>query len=213
MYSPEMITSFINGEWVNLNQHRVYQDYDIDLNGTDRTVQPNDILHIGIDFNVRRMGTVVSVIENGECKVVDEFFGSNNTESLIRDIKKRYPKHKIVVYPDSSGIADKTSAAANSSDIAQLRTAFGNRFVKHHNKNPLISTRLNAVNSMICNADGLRRLKVNSKTAPLTAEALENQCYKNGKPDKSYKYDDINDALGYLVFFLFAKKRPSLRTY
>jgi len=211
-YPANLVDAYVKGLWVNLSENRVYEDFNFELNNTTRIVKPNDILHIGIDFNHKKMPATVIVVESGDPLAVDEFFGDRDTAALIISIKKRYPKHTLYIYPDASGIAEKTSAA--SSDIAQLRLAFGSRNVKTLRKNPLIQTRINCVNRLICDGSNKRRLRVNSKTCPLLTKGLENQPYgKDGKPDKRHESDDTNDSLGYVLFTIFDVKKPSMRIY
>lgn len=211
-YPANLVDAYVKGLWVNLSDNRVYENYDRELNGSTRIVTEKDILHIGIDLNIRKMPATVFVIDNSDPIAVDEFFGSRDTQALIIAIKERYPKHKIILYPDSSSKAEKTNAA--SSDLAQFKKAFGNRQVISFTKNPLIQTRLNCVNSMILDGNGLRRFKVNAAKCPLLVKGLENQPYnKEGKPDKRHESDDTMDSMGYFLFAKYQVKRGSIRVY
>jgi len=210
-YSSNMVDAFIHGRWVNLTGSRVYEQFDEDLNASTRTVKKDDVLHIGIDFNIRVMAATCFVITNGQPKAIDEFHGDRDTAQLINSIKKRYPNHVIHIYPDASGIAEKTNAP--SSDISQLILAFGKRNIHHPKANPLVSTRINSVNGMICNGHGKRKLKVNKKTCPKLWKALMHQPVKNGKPDKAFAEDDHADSMGYFIFQKFEIKRPTIKQY
>lgn len=208
-YPANLIDAFLNGEWVNLNADRVYDQFDRQMNGSTAEVEKDDILYIGIDFNVNIMAATVFIIDDGNPIAVDEFYGSRDTSQLIKEIRKRYPKHEIMIYPDASGTAEKTNAP--SSDIQQLRAEFGRQKVRHHKKNPLIETRINCVNNLILNGKGVRRFKVNIKKCPNLTKALEQQPYKDGKPDKKYEYDDCSDSMGYFLFTQFQVSRPSVK--
>lgn len=207
VYPANMIAAYMNGEYVNLSTNRVYSEFCDILNSSNRTVQIGDQLHIGIDFNQGIMAAVVAVLDNGKPIIVDEFHGDSKTQDLIKSINKRYPDHKIIVYPDASGNAEKTNSPL--SDMTQLKNAFGKANVKHPRKNPLIPLRLNVVNMMILNGHNERQLKININNCPKTVDALLSQPFKNGKPDKAHEYDDIADALGYLLFVLFGKRTTS----
>jgi hypothetical protein len=75
--------------------------------------------------------------------------------------------------------------------------------------NPRVVDRVTSVNSMILNAEGQRRLLVNTKACPELTLCLEQQVYdKNGAPDKSQGKDHLNDALGYLIHFLWPVVKP-----
>lgn len=148
--------------------------------------------------------------------VVDEFFGQLDTPATIRAIREKYQPegsaeaadgswHEINIYPDASGRNRKTNDASTS-DIAQLEDA---GFIVHSGaSNPAVQDRILAMNAMICNAHGRRRLLVNP-TCETVTNCLERQVYneKTGEPDKG-KHDHMNDALGYVVNTLYPVLRP-----
>ena len=67
-----------------------------------------------------------------------------------------------------------------------------------------VRDRINSVNSKLCSAAGIRSLIISSK-AKTTLNSLSKQVYKEDTsiPDKSQGYDHMNDALGYLVSYLY----------
>jgi hypothetical protein len=71
-----------------------------------------------------------------------------------------------------------------------------------------VRDRINAVNSRLCDSTGIRRLYIDSK-CKYTIEGLERQVYKEGtsQPDKDGGYDHMNDALGYMVDYLFPVRK------
>jgi hypothetical protein len=71
-----------------------------------------------------------------------------------------------------------------------------------------VRDRINAVNSRLCDTIGIRRLFIDPK-CKYTIEGLERQTYKEGssQPDKDSGYDHMNDALGYMVDYLFPVRR------
>ena len=74
--------------------------------------------------------------------------------------------------------------------------------------------RINAVNSRLCSSSGIRHLIIDPGRE-CAAEGLERQTYKEGssQPDKDSGYDHMNDALGYMVDYLFPVRKdidPSL---
>jgi len=211
IYPKKMWPAYLKGQWSNFGTDLVYYSFDKELNGSTRTIKDTDILHIGIDFNIRKMAATVFVIENGYPIAVDEFFGDRDTAHLIISIKKRYPKHRMFIYPDPTGAAEKTNAP--SSDMVQLQTAFGRRQVIFHKKSPEVPTRINCVNGMICNGDNFRMFRINTQKCPKLTDALENQPNKNGRPYKDYKHDDCADSMGYFLFTKFEIKKPTIRQY
>ena len=163
--------------------------------------EPQNVIHIGIDFNVNPMSAVCSVIKDGTMYVIDEIemYGSN-TEELCDEIATRFPNAKIIAYPDPSARARKTSAGGRT-DLSILQN---NGFIcKLFNKHMAIRDRVNSVNSQLCNGAGENKILIHPRCKKLIG-CLEKQIYKSGtsQPEKDTGYDHMNDALGYLVSFL-----------
>lgn len=198
-YPSNLISAYLEGEFVNLTSGSVYFEYDRELNRSLESIRPGEPLHIGMDFNVGKMAAVVFVQRDGQPHAVDELTGLLDTPAMIAAIKRRFPNHAIFIYPDASGTARKTNNASES-DLSLLRGAFT---VLANTSNPFVKDRVLAMNRMICSG-GKRRLRVNYDTCPAFAEALEKQAYdKNGEPDKSMSLDHVVDAGGYFICFRF----------
>lgn len=210
-YPPQLIDAYLNGQFVNLNSGAVYPDFDRNLNKSFETVQPNDVLHIGMDFNVLKMACVVHVLRGNIPHAVDEFTGVRDTPTMCSLIKERYPNHKIYIYPDASG-QNTSSKSASVSDHTILRQA--GFAVMANNTNPSIRDRVNAMNAMICNSKGERKYFINSLRCPDYTEAIEQQAYdKNGMPDKTTGHDHLNDAGGYYISYSFPVLKPNLTPF
>lgn len=197
-YPSNLIEAYLNGEFVNLVGQNVYNEYDPKLNSSDEVVTDADtVLHIGMDFNVTQMAARVFVKrDNGE-HIADEFNALYDTKDMIEHIKLRYPDKRIVVYPDSSG-KNRKSNGADVTDISLLQQA--GFAVVMDDANPRVKTRVNCVNAMFCNANGVRRLFVNKVKCPITHEELSQQVYDDkGEPDKKSGKDHGNDAVGYYI--------------
>jgi hypothetical protein len=197
-YPPNLIKSYLEGEFTNLTSGQVYYAFDRQQNHTDKTLHDYKgyPLHIGQDFNIGKCASVVHVIDGGLPYAVDEIMGARNTEAVIATIKERYPGRRIIIYPDSAGNQQKTSAAY--SDIAMFKQAGFE--LNYSTKNPSVRDRVNSVNAMLCNSQGQRRYKINTKMCPMTTKTLEQQVYdKAGQPDKSHDLDHPADALGYFI--------------
>ena len=195
-YPPNLVDAYIDGKFVNLTSGSVYTCYDRKLNNSNRVINDNDHLHIGMDFNVGKMSAIVHVKDGKTTTAVDEFMGLLDTPAMISAIKTRYPNHRVTIYPDSSG-KNRKSANASETDVSQLREAFR---VVVSGRNPFVKDRIASVQAMLCNANGERKYFVNEAKCPETAESLEQQVYnKQGEPDKSHDNDHPNDALGYYI--------------
>lgn len=208
-YPANLIQAYLNGEFINLTAGSVYPEYDRIKNASMETIQPGNALHIGLDFNVTKMAAVVFVARNGiEAHAVAELVDMFDTPAAIATIKSKFPGHPIFVYPDASGNSRK-SVNASVSDIALLEAA--GFTVCNNASNPFVKDRVLSVNTMILNARGQRKLRVNTETCPHFAEALEKQAYdKNGEPDKTSGLDHVIDAGGYFIHYRFPVVRPGM---
>ena len=162
-------------------------------------------LHIGMDFNLDPMSAVVFVRSGGALYAVDEIvmYGSN-TDEMVDEIKTRYPKSRITIYPDPACRQRKTSAGGRT-DLSILQN--GGFTVNVRNKHSSVRDRINSVNARLLTASGERHLFVDPKCKQVI-KSLERQTYKEGtsQPEKD-GYDHMNDALGYLVEYLHPIKK------
>jgi hypothetical protein len=207
IYTGPQLDAYLEGIFTNLNSGSVYPEFDRKLNSVFSTIQPNEPLHIGLDFNVNNMSAAVCVIRNGNPYALDELTGIRDTPAMIQAIVERYQGHSITVYPDASGGSHK-SVNASLSDITLLRSA---RFsVLAPNKNPPVRDRILSMSNII-HSNGIRRLLINPDKCPHLIEGLEQQSYnKNGEPDKSSGFDHLNDAIGYLIAYKYAIGRGTV---
>jgi len=206
-YPSQLIAAYLEGQFVNLTSGAVYPDFDRAKNHTPEVIVEGEELHIGLDFNVYNCTAAVGVIRFGAPKILGELTKMRDTPHVIETIKEKFPGHRINIYPDASGQSNKT-VNATESDILLLKRA---GFTVHvPSKNPFVKERVMAVNGLICNAAGERRLLINTALAPTITECLEQQIYDpNGEPDKSDGKDHGPDALGYLIHFRWPIVKPT----
>jgi hypothetical protein len=205
-YPSNLLSAYLDGEFVNLTAGSVYHEFDRKLNGTDATIRPGEPLHIGMDFNVNNMSAVVFVIRDGDPLALEELTQIRDTPTMCGALVSRYKAtgHSVTIYPDASGQATK-SVNASLSDLTLLRSA--GFTVLANNRNPAVKDRVLAVNQLIHN-QGKRRLLVNFDQCPTLVEGLEQQAYnKNGEPDKTGNQDHLNDALGYFLCYKYGIAR------
>ena len=162
----------------------------------------NGTLLIGLDFNVSPMSAVICIRKGEKLYAVDEIvmYGSN-TDEMVAEIKDRYGNRNIIVFPDPASRQRKTSAGGRT-DLSILQNAGFS--VKAKNSHALVRDRINAVNSRLLSGDGKRHFYVSPKCKQ-TIKSLERQTYKEGTsiPNKDDGFDHMNDALGYLLEYLF----------
>jgi phage terminase large subunit len=181
----------------------VYYGFNIQHNVRHIKVPENiTAYHIGIDFNLDPMTAVVSFIDNGIVYVFDEIqIWSSNTDELAEELLNRYPSKKIFAYPDPAARQRKTSAARRT-DASILQNA--GFICKMPSRHMSIRDRINCVNSKLCSAAGVRGIIIDPKCKNLL-NSLIKHTYKEGTnlPSKDEGFDHMNDALGYLISFLF----------
>jgi len=187
---------------------RIYYAFDRALNVVDAEPTEQDVgtIYIVMDFNSDPMSPEVAERNKDDLCIIDEIrMYSSNTQEAVAEIRSRYPKSKVWVYPDPASRQRKTSAGG-STDLTILQNA--GFVVKAPNSHTPIRDRINAVNSRLCDSTGQRRLFI-LKRCKYTIEALERHTYKEGtsQPDKDSGYDHMNDALGYLVDYMFPVRR------
>lgn len=212
-YTAEQCEAYLNGQFINLNTGTIYYSFNRNDNHSDISLDDpmmdKHILHIGMDFNVGKCSAVTHIVVKGQPIAVDEIQGIKNTEDMIKEIQRRYPKRVIRVYPDASGSNEKTNS--NQTDHILLSKA-GFKVVAKK-KNPYVKDRIANMNAMFHNSKGERNYKVNTRKCPIYTTCLEQQSYtKNGEPDKMHDQDHPNDAAGYFITTVFPmKSRASIR--
>lgn len=165
-------------------------------------------LLVGMDFNVHPMSYVVAVRAGDECHVLAAYeLPISNTEEAADHLAATYPGRRIVVCPDPSGRARKTSAPVGQTDFTILqRRGF---VVQAPNAAPPVVDRVNNVQAMLRNAQGRSRVTV-APSATALIKALDGLTYKAGTnlPDKGSGLDHVTDAFGYLLWSQFNTLTP-----
>jgi hypothetical protein len=187
---------------------RIFYAFDRKYNVKPYTDPLPKELHLGVDFNIDPMSAVIGVKTGNTMHIIDEFkiFGSN-TEELVEEVKTRYPGHTIIAYPDPAGAQRKTSAGGRT-DHTILRTA--GFTVKAPHSHNAVRDGINAVNAKLLSSSGFTTLFFDPK-CKYAIECLEKQTYKEGTsiPDKDSGFDHMNDALRYMVDYLFPIRQPT----
>jgi len=166
-------------------------------------VTDTEPLILGTDFNVNPMSCCVMRNTKNGLHCIDEIvLHSSNTNELIDEIRNRYPRNPITIFPDPAGVQRKTSANGNT-DIKLLENA--GFTVRYHRQHPLVKDRINAANSLFfLRDDATTRFYIDPKCKN-TIKSLQQFCYKENTqiPDKDSGFDHMFDALTYAIQFLF----------
>ena len=187
---------------------RVFPDFDND-NITETIQDTGGPILVGLDFNVSIMAGSIASKVGDTLHVWDEIAIKNsNTDEVCAWLEGKFPKREIIVYPDPTGAARKTSAAGKT-DHGIIRQ-HGFRVVAP--KSPwAIKDRLNATNWLIKNMEGERRLMVHPRCKNVI-KSLKNLTYKEGVddfiPDKDSGLDHHADGLGYMILSALNLVKP-----
>jgi len=166
-------------------------------------INDHEQLILGTDFNVNPMSCTVMRRTRDGLHCVDEIvLNSSNTNELIDEIRNRYPKNPITIYPDPAGVQRKTSANGNT-DIKLLENA--GFTVRYHRQHPMVKDRINAANSLFFLRDNDTTRFYIDPRCKHTIKSLQQFCYKENSqiPDKDSGFDHMFDALTYAIQFLF----------
>jgi hypothetical protein len=145
---------------------------------------------------------------------LDESKGTANTEELARLIRSKFPKNKIVCYPDPAGKARKTSAAVGVTDFSILREAGFTVLAK--DKAPAIVDSVAAVNRKLLNADGDVDMLIHPRCTGLIS-SFERTSWLENRPetatiDKTQGVEHYTDGVRYFVDYLWPiiHSRPTI---
>jgi len=161
-------------------------------------IPPTAPLHIGMDFNIDPMSAVICIQDGERAWVIDEItIYSSNTNEMCEEIKRRYPKRGVIVYPDASGVRRTTASTGITDHLILQQHGF---HVRTGSTNPPVAERIAAVNARLRNTVKEHLLFIDPKCKQ-TREGLIKMTYKEGtrQPDKTSGYDHITDALGYYI--------------
>lgn len=194
-YDPILADLYINGNFVSLNQNKVYHFFDRKKHNSDRVITDDDkFLYVGVDFNIGGVCAVTSLIDGDNNPVIVDEFVSHDTYDFVNNLRTLYRGKTLIVYPDASGNSKRTNATESDIGIIE-REGY---FVDYQPSNPAIRDRVNCINNLLSK----NNIKINTASCVELCNSLESQGYdKRNDPEKYNDHpaiDDWNDALGYL---------------
>ncbi len=194
-YDKRRFDQEVMAKFVSLTEGSVYHAFDRSEHLRPTQAHPGLPIYVGMDFNVNPMTATLANAMGGGLRVFDEIYLSNsNTFAMAAEIRSRYPHDRIIVVPDASGSARKTSSSQSDHEILR---SFGFE-LQSSKRNPAIEDRFNTVNHLLMQA----RLVIDPSCIKL-ARDLERVTH-----EKNPEYlTHISDALGYLAWRLFPVKR------
>ena len=219
LYSAEQIQEMVEGLDLDYDNTVAFPNFS-ELNVVEHiTYNPNANLILSCDFNYNPMCWYLMQEYDDTWYVLREFIGESCTteqmcKMIIPDLNK-YDTRRLVIAGDAHGRDKKT----NGSDYNTMFQAFDKEGwavnVRVQKANPLIKERLALVRGLICNAKGMRRIKIDSSCSKLiyNFDECKNNLANGGlriptdkeiqdDPNKLYLVHPI-DAVTYPMWYLY----------
>ena len=181
------------GEFVNLQEGAIYNLFNRGINVVECKLNPQYPVYVGVDFNVDQMSATYIQYINGifyQCKEVQLTHRNANTNDLGLKIIEDLKGYNILVVPDSTGKARKTSSSSGTSDHQILRD-LGLTLLE--TSNPLIRNRQNTVNLAF-----LKKQLVIDPSCTLTIKEVETLSSR----DKEGSVSHLSVTTGYVLYKL-----------
>lgn len=202
-YDARLVEMYLHGKAINLNAGQVFYNFDRARHIKEIDTKRLTKIYVGMDFNVNPMSAEVAHFDGKNVYFIDEISLQNaNTELMAKSILSKYGwlgAQNIVVFPDASGGARRTSAPIGDTDLAILR-GFGFD-VRADSRNPDLVDSYNAMNRYLQNSIGETVLYVSAK-CPQLIDDFEQLSYREcsrevdkSNPNRSH----YSDAARYLA--------------
>lgn len=194
-YDTKMAKQELDGQFINMNSGQVYYGFDRNKHVKNVEVMPNDLIMVGLDFNVHPLCGVFIAKRGEMIYVVDELYLENsNTFKAAKEIIKRYPTRYMQVVADETGNRRRTSA--NHTDHEIIRRS-GLDLLKF--RNPSVKDRYNNMNRLF----EKNYIKIHPRCKHLIKD-LEQLTHDNDDDMLSH----ISDAFGYVTWKINPLERP-----
>ncbi|HNC40319.1 MAG TPA: phage terminase large subunit [Nitrosomonas sp.] len=213
-YDPKMARRMLYGEWLEINEERVYHSYDPENNFIKGPYQINNHYPIilAFDFNIgagKPMSSCAKQWDGRSFHIFDEVIvqGARTEEVADEWIEKGIVKQgqRIIIRGDASGDAKDTRSKLSDYDILRKKFAAVGAIVEFQvpRANPPVRRRHNLVNAYCLNDQGAIRLFVYEK-AKTCHEGMRLTALKKGGDyieDDSKPYQHVTTAIGYSVVY------------
>jgi len=172
-YTDNEAKAYLEGEFVNLSEGRVYGEYDSEQHDVDRfEVMDDDIVYVGLDLN-SGFSKAVAVVKRDRKLYVVKDFSFKSIGDVPRHLRNHFPSQEIILIPDASG---KEIMAGYAKEIRMYRIKIKMAYV-----NPSITERIFIVNKLF--RMGLAYL-VKKDTKEYSLALKVRQFDETGKPSK-----------------------------
>jgi hypothetical protein len=203
-YSEQQRKAYLEGNFLNLMQGRVYGEFDRDKNIYKLPRHEAFDICAGLDFNVDYMTAEIFYNMGNGVYFFDELRMANtNTFELAERLRQKYAN--ITIFPDPTGGARKTSSQKTDFEILK---SYGYNIRARQRVE--VRDRVNAVNRMF----RLKRASIEPNTCPWLVKDLERDVWKSGDIDKTEPtLTHAGDAAGYAIEYLYPVNETRISYY
>jgi hypothetical protein len=215
--SPQAVKAYVEGKFINLASGLVYYGFDGMPGGAHVKGGFDDIpegaeIGVGMDFNVNpfcftafwKAGPRIHFFKEWELPNAD-------TEYACQIIGEEFPNRHVVIYPDASGSARKTSAPQGKSDFWYIRQAGFE--LTAPSQNPKRKDRYNAVNGKLkpYARQEAKEQEVSLTVSPKCKKLIKYaSVHSHELMTKQANMTHLLDAWSYPVSFLFPINKETL---
>ena len=215
LYTEDEARAFLDGEFVNLSQGRVYAEFNpskhvympfpvregkrvYNSDGSFKGFEGGDVLYVGQDFNSGYNAAVIVIERAGNLHVVTGYHWDYVGQGAVK-LRERFPNNRIVLIPDANG--KEIMSGFTEEFEEQLIEIFWN------NVNPSVTERITAINK----AFRFGQLFIHQPSSQNESMDRITMCLQtrdfddNGKPRKGKgpnAVDHWGDALEYAVWHI-----------
>jgi len=205
-YDAQLIEQYLHGKFVLLNKGQVYYAFDRNKNIVEQKYNSTLPIILCVDFNINpSCYAVIQHYPNADYVIDEIVLKNSNTETASRKVRDKYPEGEIIVYGDYSGVQRHSSSATTDFEI--IKTIINPSEIRIK-PNPPVIDRVNAVNSRLCNAMGVRRMFLDP-SCKVAIRDFEQVVYKEGKREidkTNLDLTHISDAIGYYSEYEYSLK-------
>lgn len=219
LYSAEQIQEMVEGLDLDYDNTVAFPNFS-DLNVVEHIdYNPNANLILSCDFNYNPMCWYLMQEYNDTWYILKEFIGESCTTeqmcNMIMPELNKYDTRRLVIAGDAHGRDKKTNGSDYSTMFQSFNKANWSVNIRVQKANPIIKERLALVRGLICNAKGVRRIKIDSSCTKLiyNFDECKNNLSNGGikiptdkeiqdDPNKLYLVHPI-DAVTYPMWYLY----------
>lgn len=204
-YDEILLKQYINGEFVNINSHSVYHQFDRAIHVVPNfEINPKIPLIISFDFNINPYSAVYLMQEIGGSVYVLNNCIKKHTAlvDVLAYLKKKFAHlgdylYTAKIYGDATGGARSQGTGLSNYDLIR-EAGWSNQLIKR--ANPRVHDRVNRFNNMLKNGNGKVRLFVCERNKELINDLEQLSYDKIGRVDKTnLDLSHDTDSIGYYL--------------